>query len=362
MGSLYRSVLKPVFFKMDPETVHERVTSLGKSLGKNRISRSAIHSLYHFEHPSLRSVVAGIEFLNPIGLGAGFDKNAQLYDILPDVGFGFAELGSITAEKCAGNPKPRLFRLPEDKSIIVNYGLMNDGCEVISSRLRGTVFRIPIGISVAKTNDKNLLETEAGIRDYVKAYRHMHPLGMYTTINVSCPNINDGQTFGHPHNLRKLLEALNLEKHSKPVFLKLKPDFSEKEIEEIIAIAESYTWVTGFIVSNLTTHREGLHRSVEELNSLSLKGGLSGLPTQKRSLDAIRFLHARTSKIIIGCGGVFNGKDAVEKIKAGASLVQIVTALIFEGPGVVSKINKEVVAILQEEGCENIDELKKKYH
>ena len=212
MSRTYQKIIKPLLFKQDPEKVHNKITALGKTLGKYRLTKKITNAIYQFDHPSLHTTVAGISFKNPIGLAAGFDKNAQLYDILPEIGLGFAELGSITGEPCLRNPKPRLFRVPEEKSIIVNYGLMNDGCEIISERLKNKQFKIPIGLSVAKTNDPSL-DTDSGIKDYIKAYRHLHHLGMYTTINVSCPNTADGQTFGHPQNLQRLLDALAQEKH-----------------------------------------------------------------------------------------------------------------------------------------------------
>src|SRR3989338_5345357 len=176
---IYQKIIKPIFFKMDPENVHNRVTRLGKLLSKTPVSRAAIRSMFYYSHPALKTNVAGIDFENPLGLAAGFDKNAQLYNILPEIGFGFAELGSITGEPCQGNPKPRLFRIPSEKSILVNYGLYNQGSVAISKRLAGVNFRIPIGFSVAKTNDPSLT-TEQGILDYRKAYINMHPLGAYT--------------------------------------------------------------------------------------------------------------------------------------------------------------------------------------
>ena len=238
---------------------------------------------------------------------------------------------------------------------------MNDGCETISKRLENAKFRIPIGLSVAKTNDPKL-DTIAGVKDYLKAYRHLHHLGSYTTINVSCPNTVDGMTFAHPQNLKLLLAALDNEKHEKPIFVKIKPDFEKKDLKEIVDIINSYDWITGVILGNLTTHREGLTISKEHLDKLSPKGGLSGLPTQKRSLDAIRFFHENSPKVIIGCGGIFTGQDAMDKLKAGASLLQLVTALIYEGPGVIGKINRELVELMQKENLGSIDELKRKYH
>ena len=348
-------MIKPVFFKMDPEQVHERMTFLGTQLGNSRVGRATVRGLCYFKHPLLNLTVAGINFDNPIGLAAGFDKNARLHKILPEVGFGFAELGSITGEPCAGNPRPRLFRLQQEKSILVNYGLYNEGCETISKRLANVKFKIPIGFSVAKTNNP-ALGLEEGIQDYQKAYKHLHGLGSYTTINVSCPNTSDGITYQDPHKLTQLLASLNKEKHIKPIFLKIKSDFTNTELAEIVDIAEKYPWVTGFIISNLRTNRQGLGTTKQDIDALSLRGALSGLPVQEQSNKALSFVSKRTSKILIGCGGVFTGKDAYNKLKNGASLIQLVTALIYEGPTVISRINRELVDIIQAQGFGNISE------
>jgi len=356
---IYNKILKPVFFKMDPEDVHNRITRLGKVMGSNFISRSFVKRLFYFQHNSLHTTVAGIKFSNPVGLAAGFDKNANLYNILPDVGFGFAELGSVTGEKCSGNPRPRLFRLPDDKSIIVNYGLYNKGCEVIYDKLKDVKFRIPIGISVAKTNSPDIKTTEEGIKDYRKAFVTMHSIGSYTTINLSCPNTSDGQTFGYPENLDPLLKTLSKEKHLKPVFLKVKPDMTNSQFSEIIDIVEKHDWVNGFIIGNLTMDRNGLKTPKEIIDKMSPKGGLSGLPTQQKSNNLIKFVHKNSDKLIIGCGGIFSGEDAYEKLKNGAVLVQLVTGLIFEGPSVISKINRELVDIIQKKGYSNVSEIGK---
>ena len=237
--------------------------------------------------------------------------------------------------------------------------MYNKGCVAISKKLANVKFKIPIGLSIAKTNDASIKTTEDGIKDYIKAYRHMHPLGSYTTINVSCPNTSDGQTFGHPENLEPLLNAISRELHLKPVFIKIKPDFNHEKLKEIIEIVNKYDWLTGFIISNLTMDRTGLKVSKEELDKISLKGGLSGLPVQKKSNEAIKFVHVNSDKLIIGCGGIFNGQDAYEKLNNGASLLQMVTGLIYEGPGVVSKINRELVDIIQKEGYKNVSEIGK---
>ena len=341
---------------MDPEDVHNRMTRLGVLIGKTALGKGLTRGLFYFDHPALHNTVAGIAFKNPVGLAAGFDKNAQLYNILPEIGFGHAELGSVTGQPCLGNPRPRLFRLPQEKSILVNYGLYNQGAEAISHRIANAQFKIPIGFSVAKTNDPSL-GLEEGIQDYRKAYLHMHPLGAYTTINVSCPNTSDGITYQDPHKLALLLETIAKEKHTKPVFLKIKSDFTNAELAEVVDVAEKHPWVTGFIISNLRTNRNGLNTSKELLDHLSIRGALSGLPVQEQSNKAISFVSKRTQKIIIGCGGIFTGKDAYDKIKSGASLLQLVTSLIYEGPGVVSRINRELVDLMQKDGYGKIADL-----
>ena len=361
VDTVYKRIIKPLLFRMDPETVHNRAIRLGAVLGSIGFGRNVVRSLCYYHHPALRVDVAGLQFENPIGLAAGFDKNAQLCNILPEVGFGFAELGSITGEKCAGNPRPRLFRVPQEKSIIVNYGLYNEGCKAISQRVRDVRFRIPIGFSIAKTNDPTL-DVEEGIEDYRKAYVHMHPLGAYTTINVSCPNTADGITYQYPQKLAPLLQMLSKEKHTKPIFLKLKSDFLNAELAEIVDVINKYDWVTGMIVSNVRTNRDGLHTSKDELDRLSIKGGLSGLPVQKQSNRAISFVRKRTGKIIIGCGGIFTGQDVYDKLQSGASLVQLVTALIYDGPSVISRINRELMDILKHKGYGSIQEFLKDTH
>ncbi len=354
--TLYTSLLKPVLFRMDPETVHNRVIRLGSFLGKSSLTQRMIRTFFCYTDKALETDVAGIHFDNPIGLAAGFDKNAQLYNILPDIGFGFAELGSITGEPCQGNAKPRLFRVPNERSIIVNYGLCNLGCAALSQHLKHTPFRIPIGFSIARTN-RLFPSIHKSIQDYRIAYLHMHPLGAYTTINISCPNNVDGQLFSEPANLAQLLKTIHREKHLKPVFLKIKPDYTPTQLREIVALAEHYDWITGFVLTNLTRNRDGLHTTRRELDVLSLTGGLSGLPVQHKSTETIKIVRTLTDKILIGCGGVFTGKDAYEKLKSGASLIQLVTALIYEGPGVISRINKELAAILHHKGFASVREL-----
>jgi len=330
-------------------------TKVGKFLGRYSFTRKLTGLLYNYEHPMLNTAVCGIKFKNPLGLAAGFDKNCQLMDIMPYCGFGYEEVGSITGEVCKGNPRPRLHRIPKDKAIIVNYGLCNKGSEYFSECLKRRKFKFPIGVSVAKTNDPNI-DTEGAVKDYVKAFKLMHPIGVYTTINVSCPNTNDGQTFGHPDNLKKLLKEIAKQKITKPIFLKIKPDMSLDSIDEMLEIVKKHKFVNGFVVSNLTKKRERLRTGNNKLNSM--KGAISGRPVKKKSTEIISYIYTKTKGkyVIIGCGGIFTAADAYEKIRAGSSLLQMITGMIYEGPTCMKNINKSLVKLMKQDGFKNISE------
>ncbi|OGL73511.1 hypothetical protein A3D73_00610, partial [Candidatus Uhrbacteria bacterium RIFCSPHIGHO2_02_FULL_60_44] len=276
IGGAYRRVLKPLFFARDPERVHDLMTATGACMGRHAATRRLARVLFSYAHPSLEQTMFGLRFVNPIGLAAGFDKNAELTDILPDVGFGFAEIGSVTGEPCEGNPKPRLWRLPASQSLLVYYGLKNDGCEAIAARLTGRRFRIPVGISVAKTNSPATVETAAGIADYVKAFRTVHDVAGYVTVNISCPNAFGGEPFTDPGKLDLLLAAIDRLAPTKPVFLKLPADLAPGELDALLDVSTSHR-VDGYICSNLTKRREN-PRVIER--DVPTKGGLSGKPTE----------------------------------------------------------------------------------
>ncbi len=221
LGFLYKNIAKRIFFRADPEKAHDTVTSFGRFLGSNAVTRLITALLFSYSNKVLEQKILGIAFKNPIGLAAGFDKDADLEDILPSVGFGYAEIGSITGERCAGNPKPRLWRLKKSKGLLVYYGLKNDGCEKIAEKLRGKKFLFPIGVSVAKTNCMETASNAAGIKDYVKAFSTLKDIGDYITINISCPNAFGGQPFTKAEDLNDLLVEIEKVPCRKPIFLKL---------------------------------------------------------------------------------------------------------------------------------------------
>jgi dihydroorotate dehydrogenase len=352
----YAHALKPIFFRRDPEDVHDAMMNVGKTLGRFSVTKKISSALFSFADPSLEQNILGITFANPIGLSAGFDKNAILTDILPSVGFGFAELGSVTGEPCAGNPKPRLWRLKESKSLLVYYGLKNDGCEKIAARLRGKKFDMPFGISIANTNDISTIETEAGVADYVKGFHEFKGIGVYDTINISCPSTCGGQPFTDPDRLDALLCAIEKIETTKPIFLKISPDLSREQIDSIIAVCDRHrSHVQGIICSNLTKKRDNdkiLDADIPD------HGGMSGKIVADLANEQLRYIFERAGDryVLIGCGGVSSAEDAYEKIKSGASLIHMITGMIYEGPQVVSEINRGLAELLRRDGYKNIAE------
>lgn len=356
IGVIYRLILKPIFFQFDPEKVHDFMTSVGNLSGKLWLSRKINHLAFGYHHKALEQTIADIHFPNPIGLAAGFDKNAELTQIIPEIGFGYEEIGSITGEPCKGNPKPRLWRLPKSKSIVVYYGLKNIGSEKMAEKLKHldkkTHKHFPLGISIAKTNCADTVDTQAGINDYVKAFKQLHQYGDYITINISCPNAYGGQPFTDAEKLKKLLIEIDKIQSKKPIFLKVSPDLDEKNLDEILAVVSEHN-ISGFICSNLTKNRN--NSKIKDLK-IPEQGGLSGKVVEDLANKQIATIYQKTrgKYTIIGCGGIFTAEDAYKKIKAGASLLQLITGMIYEGPQMISEINHGLVKLLKRDGYNNI--------
>ncbi len=293
--------------------------------------------MFDFSDTSLEQDVGGIHFTNPIGLAAGFDKNAELLDIIPSVGFGFMEVGSITAEPCEGNPKPRLWRLPKSKSLVVYYGLKNDGAEYVYHRVENRRRSIPVGTNIAMTNCEDNLNIEHAIGDYAKSFKIFARSGDYFTINVSCPNTRETK---------------------KPIFIKLSPDYSFEVIDQILDISKKHR-VDGIICTNLTKHPNPADIKNEDVPKV---GGLSGKVVQEMSDTLLAYIYRRDNAggknrfILIGIGGVFSAADAYKKIRLGANIVQLITGMIFEGPQLISEINRQMVQMLHDDGFTNITE------
>lgn len=353
MRFLYKEILQPILFLHDPEVIHDSFTNIGNLLGKNSLTRRLTAGLFTYSNPILEQTILGVKFKNPIGLAAGFDKNARLTDILPSVGFGFTEIGTITGEPCSGNPKPRLWRLKKSKSLVVYYGLKNDGSLAISNRLRKKHFAIPLFTSIGKTNNELTVDTQAGINDYVKAFQKFTDIGHFFDINISCPNTFGGQPFSDFQKLHKLLLQTDKIPTKKPIFIKMPPDLSDFQLDKILTVVDKHK-VAGFICTNLTKKRKDskLQESIPEV------GGLSGKAVEDLANYTIEYIYQKTKGkyIIIGCGGVFCAEDAYKKIKLGASLIQLITGMVFEGPQVIGEINQGLVRLLQSDGYSNVSQ------
>lgn len=353
---MYEKILKPIFFRFDPERIHDFFVWFGELLGSNPLTRWIVAVGCDYEHPSLATRVAGIDFKNPIGLGAGFDKDARLTKIMPSVGFGFMEVGAITQFPYEGNRGLRCVRLPADRSLIVYYGLKNTGAAAIGRRLKKMAFAFPVGINIAKTNRADICG-EKSVEDYVATYRMLSHHFSYVTLNVSCPNTQDGVLFQDPAMLEALLAAIGKEKKMCPIFLKISAHLSVAEVDAILAVVERHPFIDGFVVANLAKDRGMLHlRSPKAALDAIPDGGISGAPMRALSTEMIRHIYRATSGkyILIGLGGVFTAEDAYEKIRAGASLVQLVTGLIYEGPMVVKRINRGLAELLKRDGYAHV--------
>jgi dihydroorotate dehydrogenase len=356
--TMYESFLRPILFRFDPERIHDFFIWFGEILGKFPLTRRLTGAFCEYDHPSLHTRVLGIDFKNPIGLAAGFDKDVRLTEIMPSVGFGFMEMGAITHWPYPGNKGLRLARLPKDQSLIVYYGLKNIGAEAIEKKLQGLRFGIPAGINIAKTNREDI-KGDKSVEDYAATYRMLAKYFSYVTLNVSCPNTQDGCTFQEPRMLDPLLAAIAKEKKACPVFIKISNHLTETEVDEILAVVKKYPFVDGFVVGNLSKRRDvlGLKSSQKRLDLIP-EGGISGKPIRELSTNLIRHIYRATNGkyVIVGLGGVFTAEDAYEKIKAGASLVQIITGLIYGGPAVVKKINRGLVALLKRDGYTHVSD------
>jgi dihydroorotate dehydrogenase len=347
-------IFKKILFQFDPERVHDFVIRNLKFFSKSKCFLKTVNFIFNYENKVLEQNILGLNFKNPIGLAAGFDKNAELVNFWPSLGFGFIEVGSITAQFSLGNPKPRLWRLKKDKGLVVYYGLKNDGAKKISERLKNFKSVIPLGISIARTNSPETVELQAGINDYLITSKYFKDIGDYFTINISCPNAFGGQTFMNPEMLKLLLKEFSKLNISKPIFLKLAPDVSKEDLDKIIKIAEEYKMINGFICTNLTKKR---NLNLLEKNIPNV-GGISGQPLKNLANDVISYIYQKTmgKYIIIGVGGVASAEDAYQKIKLGASLIQLITGMIFEGPQLINQINYDLVKLLKKDGFSSISE------
>ena len=342
---LWSVFLKPFFFSIDPEKVHHFVVGAMKLFSPIFYLRK---SFYHFKingknHPSLEKEVFGIKFPNPIGLAAGFDKNAEVYKQMSSLGFGFIEIGTVTPVSQDGNPKKRIFRLVSDNALINRLGFNNDGVDKVVGRLRNKG-NIIIGGNIGKNK---VTPNEKAKDDYLICFKALYDYVDYFAVNVSSPNTPNLRDLQNINDLREIMQPLIRENNirdTKPILIKISPDLNDDDIKKIVDMALDLK-IDGIITSNTTISRNNL-KSKKKLSSET--GGLSGEPLTMRSTEIIRLIHEYSNKKlpIIGVGGIMSTQDALDKLKAGASLIQLYTGFIYNGPSFARNINKEIIKSL----------------
>ncbi len=345
---VYKRIMKPIFFMQDPEKVHNSMISAGSALGSNPIGRGITSLALEYQNRMLEQKLMNIHFRNPVGLSAGFDKDGKASMIMKSVGFGFTEIGSVTARPCAGNPGVRLTRLPKQRSILVNLGLNNMGAAGVQKSLLGKRSGIPRIISVAKTNCRETTDPKMGLADYLFTISMMREVADCFELNISCPNAYGGQDFADPILFGRLAAAVEKMRLRQPVIVKMSPDLSRKNIDRIVKSAASHR-IAGFVCSNLTKQHE------------METGGLSGKAVERKANNLLAYMYRKNLEyggrfILIGTGGIFSAEDAYAKIKLGANLVELITGMIYNGPQLPGEINRDLCRLLKRDGYANISQ------
>jgi dihydroorotate dehydrogenase len=357
---LYKNLIRPLLFLGDPEKTHEQALAL---LSKIEPFEGILEHFFRVQDHRLQVRVGPLVFPNPVGLAGGFDKNGVAVKAIAGFGFGFIEIGAVTALAQPGNPKPRLYRLPEDEALINRLGFNNEGAAAIADRLRtlrgnGTPLKVPLGINIGRSK---VVETKDAVADFVAAFARLYPYGDFFTLNVSSPNTPQLRDLQERDLLQELLRAIQEKNHElgsrygqapKPVLVKIAPDMEFSQADDIVAVAMSEK-IAGIIATNATAFlRETLISRSQE------PGGLSGKPLRALATSFVRHLYRAVGGQvpIIGVGGIFTAEDAYEKIKAGASAVQIYTGFIYEGPAAVKRINRGLIRLLERDGFRSIAE------
>jgi dihydroorotate dehydrogenase len=340
---MYKALFRPVLFLIDPEIIHHLVVFLVSLLNKIPGINKAVKSYLTYNHPLLRTTIAGIEFPNKVGMAAGFDKNAEFYNGLSLFGFSFIEIGTVTPLPQPGNDKPRLFRLPKDKALINRMGFNNKGVDYAARQLLNRNKSVIIGGNIGKNT---ATPNEKAADDYTRCFEMLYDAADYFVLNVSCPNIKDLDKLQDYESLKEILEQVLKVRAAKPVrkpvFLKISPDISFGQVDDILALYQ-VTGLDGIVATNTTNQRSDLKTNKNRINQIG-SGGLSGYPLKNRTLEMISYICKQSNNRIpvIGVGGIISAVDAVDMIKAGASLVQVYTGFIYDGPLIVRRINKAI--------------------
>ena len=341
---MYKQIIRPLLFLFQPETIHGIVFFKLKLASVIPCFPALTRALFQVKHPKLEREVFGIKFPNPVGLAAGLDKDAEAFDMLGNLGFGFVEVGTVTPKPQPGNDKPRCFRVKKDQGLINRMGFNNKGTEFMVSKLRKKKTKVLIGGNIGKNK---VTPNEHALDDYLKGLHCLYDHVDYFVVNVSSPNTPNLRQLQEKEPLKKLLENLKAEidkkEKQKPILLKIAPDLNNEQLDDVVEIVRE-TKIDGIVATNTTIERKGLSYSKEHIDRLGA-GGLSGRPVRERSTEVIRYVadKAKGDFPIIGVGGIHSEEDALEKLKAGAALVQLYTGFIYEGPGLIKKINKRII-------------------
>ena len=339
---MYKSIIRPFLFKKQPEEAHNFLFKNLKLLEKLHLS-FVLKWMYNYQNPKLEKEIFGIKFPNPVGLAAGLDKDAEVSDVLAAIGFGFVEIGTVTPKAQTGNPKPRAFRLPKDEALINRMGFNNEGVEACVKHLKKRKSKVIIGGNIGKNK---ITANKDAVSDYEKAFEALFDYVDYFVVNVSSPNTPNLRELQDKEPLMALLNHLmilnNKKENPKPILLKIAPDLTNEQLDDIVEIVIN-TKIAGLVATNTTIARSGLSYNKEFIEKIGA-GGLSGKPVKNRSTEVIRYISKKSKGKfpIIGVGGIHSPQDAIEKLEAGASLIQIYTGFIYEGPSLVKRINKEL--------------------
>ena len=355
MRPVYESVVRPLLFRLDPERAHDLAMRASELGGRSGLTRRIAHRTFAVSDPRLRTSAAGLDLANPLGLAAGFDKNGRAAPMLGSLGFGHVEIGSVSAHPSDGNPRPRLFRIPDDRGIVVAYGVPNEGADAVAARLAGSRVRARVGVNLVKTNDPARPAVEPDVyEDYAASLARLQDRADYVALNLSCPNsAADRDFFDDLPRIDRLLAALGEAGVRRPLFLKLKPTQDAGVLREIVAIADGHPFVSGFGINLPAGKPDTLEiRSTPRDRLAAMPGAVGGPPVEALVNDILATLYgiAGDRYALVAAGGVASADGAYRKLQLGASLVQLYTGLVYRGPRVITEILRGLVERLERDG------------